>query len=154
MNIKCFCDASFDPRRKIAVIGWKIGTNSNTQYDIIEDTTNTAAEICVLIRLIEELINDHDHIHKYTIFTDCQSIINRINSAQKLIDCQFKNRRGKLLTNAHLYCKLFDLLNPRIKIKHTAGHMPKLHMNNDQLIFSELDIAVRKRLRTLINEYS
>ena len=73
--MKCYCDASFDPCTKNAVCGWQIGNNP-IQLMNISKTTNTKAEIIGLITLINNL----DPTSGYIIYTDCESIINRIKS--------------------------------------------------------------------------
>ena len=42
--IKCYCDASYDPKFRTAVIGWKIG-DSNIHTLTIDKTNNIRAEI-------------------------------------------------------------------------------------------------------------
>ena len=141
---KCYCDASFNPVSRIAVIGWRIN-NNKIQTMIIKNTNNTRAEIIGLIRLISELEKDK----QYMIYTDCMGIINRIASKDVLIHKQYKTANGRILANADLYDQLFGMLTDNIQIQHIKGHLPKDLMNEDNMRFSELDKYVRHKLRSL-----
>lgn len=142
--IKCYTDASFDPVTRIAVCGWKIN-NSKTHTFILRQTNNTRAEIISLIDLIENL-NANSH---YVIFTDCEGIIKRVQSKNKLVEKIFCNRKGKELNNADLYKKLFEILTSNITLEHIEGHIPTGNMNEDNRNFSELDKYLRSELRSL-----
>lgn len=147
MNIiKCYCDASYNPQTKIAVIGWKIGQNKIRDM-LLTDTNNTRAEIIGLIHLINEL----DPNLKYIIHTDCQSILNRLMSKEKLIGKDFKNAKGEKLGNADLYQKLFEIVTENITLVHIDGHISREKMNEDNVIFSQLDKYVRRKLRIITN---
>jgi ribonuclease HI len=143
---KCFCDASYSPLHKFAIIGWQIGKNEiNIQR--INDTNNTRAELIAMIKLLKCLdVNEH-----YTIFTDCQGIIRSLNKKEKIVEKKFKNNRGKELANADLYRKLYDLFLPNISIVHISGHIPTKLMNNDNENFSRVDKLVRSVLREHVN---
>lgn len=141
--VNCYCDASYDPETKTAICGWKIG-DDDIKFLCVKNTNNTRAEIIGLIRLITNL----DDQLEYIIYTDCESILNRIASKEKLIKCSFKNKRGIPLSNGDLYRQLFDLLNPNIKLVHIEGHLPVGQMNNHNFIFSKLDKKVRAKLRS------
>lgn len=143
--IPCYCDASFDPQIRVAIIGWRI--NDGPIYtQTIKNTNNTRAEIFGLITLINHL----DPVKKYIVYTDCESIIRRIATKQKLIDSQFKNNKGELLHNHDLYQALFHLLNENIIVTHIKGHMPAGQMDDTNVNFSQLDKYVRKKLRNKV----
>ena len=152
--IKCFCDASYSPQTKIAIVGWQIG-NSDITTIKIENTNNTRAEIIGIIKLMTEIhdIHNTDNANKpkkeYTIYTDCQSILNRIESKDKLIKKNFMNRKNVRLANADLYEQLFDLLQNNIILEHIVGHMPNKKMNEQNKQFSILDRLVRSELRKI-----
>ena len=143
-TIKCYSDASFDPGSKTAVIGWRIN-RENIRINTLSNTNNTRAEIIGLINLISEL----DPTLNYIIYTDCQSIINRIACFDKLIQKNFTNNRGTELANVDIYKKLFGLLTPNIRLIHIDGHSPANQKNEDDKLFSELDRCVRKELRKI-----
>ena len=140
-NINCYCDSSFDPSTHIAVVGWKIG--DVIEFVLATKTTNTRAEITGLIETIIYLEPDLP----YTIYTDCQSVLNRIKNKDKLIEKNFMNKKGIKLSNADLYQELFALLQPNIKFEYIKGHLPSNQMNEHNMHFSQLDKLVRKELR-------
>ena len=145
--IKCYSDASFSPKHKIAVIGWKIESNACCTQ-IIHDTTNTRAEFLAIL----DLINHLDNTNKYIIFTDCAGVINCLNKQEKLVGKNFKNKHGKNLSNGDLYKQLFDdLKNKYIVIKQLPGHMAVGLMNPDNVLFSHLDKTARKELRQYVS---
>ncbi|AYV84931.1 MAG: hypothetical protein Satyrvirus1_17 [Satyrvirus sp.] len=142
--IKCYCDASYDPKSHVAIIGYIVGNNSICTEKIV-NTNNTRAEIIGLINLIGTL-EDND----YVIYTDCQNIIKRLKSKDKLVENGFKNKKGIPLSNADLYKKLFDTIKPNIKLEHIKGHLPTKFMTDDNKMFSMLDKFVRKKLRNIV----
>lgn len=144
-HIKCYCDASFDPVSKIAVIGWKIG-DGDIQTFLCKNTNNSRAEIIGLINLIS-LLNP---TNEYIIFTDCESIIRRLSNKEILINKDFKNKAGMPLSNVDLYKKLFEIIPNNIIIKHINGHMPIKLMADENIIFSTVDKFVRKLLRSAL----
>jgi len=146
-EIKCYCDASFDPKSKIAIAGWKIGDDVIRDI-MINNTTNTRAEIIALVKLI----NDLNPNQKYIIYTDCLGIINRLASKDKLIKKNFSNNRGVKLSNADLYQKMFEIVSENIKILHIDGHIATKLMNQDNMRFSELDKHVRSVLRSMVKD--
>ena len=149
MITKCYCDASYDPQSKTAVVGYTIGTVFDPIIFYMKNTKNTRAEIHGLIKLINVL----DPNRAYIIYTDCDSILKRIKKRDDLMRNQFKNRKGKLLKSADLYRQLFDLVsnNLDLDIRHIRGHMPTHQKNDDDMMFGKLDKFVRAKLRSVIN---
>ena len=145
--IKCYTDASFDPKSNTAIIGWKIN-KQNLRINVLKNTTNIRAEIVSLINLLENLELDKNYI----IYTDCQSVLNRIESKELLIKKNFMTNKGKELGNADLYRKLFDLLTPNIKLIHIDGHLPVNLKDDDDKEFSDLDKRVRQELRKIVKK--
>lgn len=147
--IKCYTDASYDPTSHVAVIGWRI-QNGLIHTTVLHNTNNTRAEIIGLIDLLDALT---DKTLSYVVYTDCQSILNRLAVKDKLIEMNFCNNKGEPLHNSDLYKKLFNLLseNPNIKLTHIKGHLPTKDMTADNSLFSELDKCVRRKLRAYRN---
>ena len=148
-TIKCYCDASFCPERKVAVCGWKIG-NNDCFTKVIHNTNNTRAEYLAIL----DLLNHIDKINQYIIYTDCQGIINTINKKDKLISKNFRNKKGEDLANGDLYKLLFTVLenHHNISIVFTPGHMPSKLMNIDNQMFSQVDKLIRKELRIYLSQ--
>lgn len=152
--MKYYCDASFNPQHKIAVIAWKSNDNddNNIHYKILYDTTNTGAEIEALVEILNEIYNSNLR-ENVIIFTDCQSAINRINARIKLIESNFISKKGTRNRNADRYIKIFkliDSIDADIEFKHIKGHVPAGQMNDDNKIFSSIDKFARKQLRVII----
>ena len=143
--IKCYTDASFDPVTNTAVIGWKVN-KQDLRMNVLKNTTNIRAEIIGLINLLSEL----DPNKNYIIYTDCQSVLNRIASKELLIRKNFMANSGKELNNADLYKKLFQMLTPNVKLIHIDGHLPVNMRDDDDKEFSDLDKQVRHELRKLV----
>lgn len=155
--IKCYCDASYDPNHNLAIVGYRIG-ESPINIIIIENTNNTSAEVQGILNLVNTIVNNLDiNITKYVIFTDCQSALNRINSKNKIIENDYKTKKGNCIANSEYYKQLFAILDNIflnhkiiIEFKHINGHLPKNEMNDDNKKFHMLDKFVRKRLRYII----
>jgi ribonuclease HI len=152
-SVKYFCDGSFNPLHKIAVIAWT-GWDRVIHWDVLRDTTNTSAELEGLIKVLDSLsqVNDNCDV---TIFTDCLSAINRISSREKLEETNFVTKKGTILGNADRYIKIFNLIDQipnKIEFKHIKGHIPRHRMTDDNLIFSSVDKFARKQLREIIKD--
>ncbi|XWV24518.1 mg735 protein [Tupanvirus deep ocean] len=143
--IDCYCDASYSPDNDIAILGWVIG-NEEINIKIVGNTTNTRAELLAIVCLLNKLAPNI----KYTIYTDCQGIIERLKSKDKLISKKFLNRKGVELSNADLYKQLFALVNNNITIKHIEGHIASKLMSDNNKKFSMLDKHVRNILRETV----
>ncbi len=124
MEINCYCDASYDPKTKNAVCGYIINSKQINLHRI-KNTNNTRAEIIGLIKLLEKINNTINFDDKINIYTDCQSVLKRIKSKEKLIKNNYCNKKGIKLNNADLLEKLFLLLQPNIILNHIDGHIPK-----------------------------
>lgn len=112
----------------------------------VRNTTNIRAEIISLLHLLLKLTPTK----KYTVYIDCKSIINCLDKKTKLITNNFKNKKGKTLSNADLYEKKFNTIGDNVVLKHIKGHMPTKQMNSDNKKFGLLDRFVRKCLRKKI----
>lgn len=197
--IKCYCDSSYSPQHKLAVVGYQIGDEPINTF-IIENTNNTSAEVQGLLHLVISLVSNNTRIeikkrinlmnsiidnnvdnnnstynllnlineiqrllinnvydHKnlqYFIYTDCESALYRINSKDEIINNGYKTKKGKDISNAEYYKKLFNILNNvnNIQFKHIKGHLPKDQMDDDNKKFSILDQFVRNQLRSIIKD--
>ena len=151
--MKCFCDGSYNPQHKIAVIAWKCG-DGDIKHEIIHNTNNTRAELEALIKVLND-VQKQKIDGTIVINTDCQSAINRINSRTKLEEAGFMTKKGTMVRNTDIYIKLFELTDSipnDIEFKHIDGHIRKRLMTDDNRIFSTIDKFARKRLREIINK--
>lgn len=152
-EVKSFCDASFSPKHKIGVIGWKIG-ESKINTKIITDTDNSSAELICLLDLLKNLDLSKNNI----IYTDCESAVRRIKSKDEIISNGYrKNKKDGFIKNHAVYREIFCILNENslqseniIKINHIEGHIKKELMTPDNVEFSKVDRFIRKELRRVV----
>lgn len=133
-NIEIYVDSSFNPQTKIAVCGWMLDGKIDSM--IIKDTTCTEAEILGIIHVlgIIYVMNPNCNV---IIYSDCQTAVNLIT---------------KRRYNKEIYTKLFeyyDKCKDRCQIIKVQGHKKKSLRNEIENNFSKLDIAVRKKLRSI-----
>nr|WIL04925.1 ribonuclease H [Cedratvirus duvanny] len=140
--IKCYTDASYDPRSRVAVAGWKIGQES-IHHELIHNTSINRAELQGMINLIQHL----EGYNNFTIFTDCENIVNKYQQREEIISRNFLTKNGKEIANSDLLRKFFAICKDNITIKHIQGHMTKQLMNDDNRNFSLVDKHVRRVLR-------
>jgi ribonuclease HI len=151
--MNCFCDGSYNPQYKIAVIVWKCG-DINIKHDVVRNTNNTRAELEALIRVLIDILKWKIN-GTIIINTDCQSAIKRIKSRTTLETSNFMTKKNTIIRNADNYIKIFkliDLIPNNIEFKHIDGHIQKKLMNADNIIFSTVDKFARKQLREIINK--
>lgn len=155
-------DASYDPKTHIACLGYMIYNESESQsdtgsdkiynqiqYKILENTTNTAAEIQGFIWMIEEILQNKqlEKIEKLTCLTDCQTLYSLNSRRNNLtLSSSFQHNIYKL------YFQLIDQLSFPVDFILIPGHLKKsLHSTISSPcpypVFSKLDRAVRSRLR-------
>ncbi|NJO90949.1 MAG: ribonuclease H [Chloroflexia bacterium] len=112
-----------------------------------ENTSSTKLEIQTLLWALSEVNITY---YKLTVYTDSQNIISLPGRQKKLEQNGFMTSKNKLHENHLLYKELFNYLNEKniefIKIK---GHQPKQNKEQEDLLFSLVDKAVRKASRTL-----
>nr|WIL04303.1 ribonuclease H [Cedratvirus lena] len=140
--LRCYTDASYDPRSRLSVIGWKIG-QGEIQHELIYNTSINRAELQCTINLIQQL----ELGQEYLIFTDCENIVNKHQQREEIISRNFLTKNGKEIANSDLLREFFTLCTDNITIKHIQGHMAKHLMNDDNRKFSLVDKHVRRVLR-------
>ncbi len=112
-----------------------------------ENTSSTKLEIQTLLWAFSEINISYS---KLIVYTDSQNIIGLPGRQKKLEQNGFMTSKNKLHENHLLYKEFFNFLNEKniefIKIK---GHQPKQHKEQEDLLFSMVDKAVRKASRML-----
>ena len=169
-TITYYTDASYSPPEKFAVIGYMCVRNEEDEnlnpkdlkinFEIIENTTNTEAEIIGIISVLKSIKKGKDSEKSHTIYTDCESVLGRIKKKNQLIQKNFKTKTNKDLNNSSLYKELFELIEGKEDLytfHHIDGHITKkliINTANEKhhLRFSEVDKKVRKILRKEIKE--
>ncbi|QIN54536.1 ribonuclease H [Cedratvirus kamchatka] len=141
--LRCYTDASYDPRSRLSVIGWKIG-QGEIQHELIYNTSINRAELQGMINLIMHLQEEHSN---FIIFTDCENIVNKNRQREEIISRNFLTKNGKEIANSDLLREFFAICTENITIKHIQGHMAKHLMNDDNREFALVDKHVRRVLR-------
>ena len=125
-----FTDISFDPKSKMAVMGY---INNDVLFtNILLQTRNTEAEIKCIIWMIKSL-TFKSHL-LYTVYTDCK----------RAVDLQYKPSLKK-----PVYAELIALLqlNSNIRLVHIYGHKASDEKTDIDHKFSVLDNSVRQLMR-------
>ncbi|SPN79832.1 Ribonuclease H [Brazilian cedratvirus IHUMI] len=142
--MQCFCDASYNPKTRVAVVGWKIGQES-IHHEIIYDTNINRAELQGIVALIRHL-QQRGPIST-TIFTDCENIVNKHRQREEIISRNYLTKKGKPVTNSDLLREFFTICTDKITIQHIEGHVAKHLMNDNNREFALVDRHVRRMLR-------
>jgi ribonuclease HI len=112
-----------------------------------ENTSSTKLEIQTLLWAFSEINISYN---KLTVYADSQNIIGLPGRQKKLEQNGFMTSKNKLHENHNMYKEFFNYLEGKniefIKIK---GHQPKKHKEQEDLLFTMVDKAVRKASRTL-----
>lgn len=150
-----FTDGSVDVQSKIgfgaALIISEDELTSETlkervQIKRFENTSSTKLELQTLIWALAELDLGEQ---KIIIYTDSQNITQLLERRPRLEKDYFRTKSGELLNNYELYKEFFqmvDLLN--CKIVKVKGHQPTKYKNEIELVFTLVDRASRKALRS------
>ena len=111
-----------------------------------ENTSSAKLELQTLLWALSELPQDGQQI---IIYTDSQNITQLVERRRRLEDKNFCSKSGKPLKNADLYkqfYKVVDALN--CEIVKVQGHRPSRLKNEIERIFTIVDKASRKALRS------
>lgn len=145
-----YTDASFDPKRHLAVAGFCILKNAEEKPLVhihqFEEKNNIRSELRGALIALEAA---ETHRTAVTLYTDCQGIFNLPQRREKLESCGYKsNRKNTPLANADLY-QAFFLISDRLNLKiiWVKGHSPSANQTLIQKNFRVVDQAVRKKLR-------
>jgi ribonuclease HI len=156
--VECFCDASFDQKLRIGVIGWCIDNNP-IKLKTINDTTNTQCECEGVLNILKEIteiteITEINVINKtyktYIIYTDCESLINNIKNKEKIKNDNYLRKNMNPINNIEIYKQIFEILDiskMKIEFNHIDGHKPTKQKNDLDKKFSKIDKLVRNELR-------
>lgn len=116
-----YVDASFDPKTKLAICGEMVITINNYDftYHIIENTTNTEAEILGVLNILNKI----DPINNLIIYTDCQMILT-------LINYNLNERKN----NKQIYNRFYDLYDKfegKCKFIKVSGHLSNKNLRSN-----------------------
>lgn len=154
-NLRLFVDGSVDVKQKVGYgahlfTGIEEEQPDNLKSKIVikrfEDTSSTKLEIENLLYALQTL---DDGVNKIEVFTDSQNIISLLDRRERLERNGYSSGKHEQIANAYLYkqfYKLLDALNCTfVKIK---GHKPSIEKNYIDRVFSLVDKAARKALRS------
>jgi len=119
-----------------------------------EGISSTELELKTLIWALDKLQTDLKGV-KLTVYTDSQNVAGLIERRARLEQKGFRNRSGDLLKQARSYKLLFELLDKlsessEVEIIKIKGHQRKSERSELEKLFSLVDQATRRRLRSLL----
>lgn len=148
-----FTDGSVNTISKVGVgaVLWIKDLNEKVNPEEIqtkkfENTSSTKLELQTLIWALE---TSELKASKITVYTDSQNIVGLMGRRVRLEKNNFISKNGKELKNKKLYQKFYllsDSLN--LEILKIKGHKASCKKNKLDLIFTQVDKAARKVLRT------
>ncbi len=152
-----FTDGSVHPQTKDgygAALLVKPEDHSRTLHELSEqiqvfkftETSSSRIELQTLLRALADLPESHSPL---TIYTDSQNILSLADRRSRLEANDFYSSKGKLLKNAELYRRFFEIFDERgfrlVKIK---GHKPVSERDSIDQQFNLVDKAARKACRS------
>lgn len=153
MEINLLTDGSVDPKSGVGFGAYLTFSGTLQCFDSLsnqvkvrrfEKTSSTRLEIQTLLWALSE-IQAQDIIS----YTDSQNIAGLFSRREKLVKNDYYSRAGMLLHNHELYREFFELTDKlRIQFRLISGHKPSADKNQTDKIFSIVDRASRKALRT------
>lgn len=159
MEIYLLTDGSVDPKLEIgfgAYLAFSGDFNnfdaSNNQVKIrrFEKTSSTKLEMQTLLWALSEIQGQ-----KIISYTDSQNIAGLFSRRERLVENDYYSGAGKLLHHHELYRKFFELTDSiNIQFRLISGHKPSGGKSQIDRIFSIVDRASRKALRTHIKSIS
>lgn len=158
-KIRLFVDGSVHAQLKIGFGAYLlIGEKAMPLNDLrgvvktkrFDNTSSTKLELQTLLWALNEISHTG---HKIEIYTDSQNIISLTDRRERLVQNNFYTSKNKLHRNHELYKAFYqtvDKLNYElIKVK---GHLPTKEKDTIARIFSLVDKASRKALRTSLGK--
>lgn len=124
--------------------------NDNLKHSVqtkrFENTSSTKLELQTLIWALAELELGEQ---KIIVYTDSQNITQLMERRQRLEKSYFRAKSGELLNNYELYKEFYQMMDllscELVKVK---GHRPTKYKNEIERVFTLVDKASRKALRT------
>jgi len=158
-QISLFLDGSVHAQLKIGFGAYLIATEKELPLNLLkstikikrfDNTSSTKLELQTLLWALDEISATPQ---KITIYTDAQNIIGLPTRRARLVQNNFYTSKNKLHQYHELYKTFYrvtDSLNYQlVKVK---GHLPTKEKDNIAQLFSLVDKASRKALRTHIIE--
>lgn len=120
-----------------------------------KNTKCTSAEIATAIWAMElcqsKFLTDNDASSpKFVLYTDCQTVAGLLSRRLRLETRHFKSRKsGKLLSNAMLYKRFYDLCDAvKPEILWLKGHSKRSKDDRIREAFATVDQKTRNALRS------
>jgi ribonuclease HI len=151
--IHLFVDGSVNTKTKIGIGSYFFIKNLQTPVNEIEvqltsfdNTSSTKLELENLLEALKAIRIEGD----ITVYTESQNIISLPERKSKLISKDYKNGKGVLLKNHLLYKEFFKLTKDKtVKFIKIKGHQPKGNKGELDKLFSIVDKASRKAIRSI-----
>lgn len=154
-EILLFTDGSVNTKTKtgmgayLAVLGSEI-SSENLKEKVktmqFENTSSTRLELETLLWALDEVSSSAT---KITVYTDSQNITGLLRRRERLEKNDFRSKNDRLMNNHDLYREFYrkvDQLN--CQFVKVTGHQPSRQKDKIHLLFTLVDRASRKALRT------
>ncbi|MGB3212478.1 MAG: RNase H family protein [Desulforhopalus sp.] len=156
MKIMLFTDGSVNSMLKVgygAYLEFSEDQQSQTSHiklKLFADTSSSKLELQTLLWALSEI-----SAPEVNLYTDSQNIVGLTSRRKKLEENDYYAKNGKRLKNHELYKQLYKFTdNLNITVTQIKGHMPANRKSHIDMIFSLVDRASRKTLRTYISKHS
>ena len=153
--LKIFIDGSTDPVTKIGYGATLIVGDITVPPELLvpkirvkmfEQTTSTKLELQCLLWALNEI---GEKAKKIIIYTDSQNIIRLPQKGEEFRKNNYQSRGGKPLSHSELYREFYTITDKLdCEFIKVAGHQRSDKKDNTSRIFTLLDRAARKALRS------
>ena len=156
-KIRLFTDGSVHTQSNIGYGAFLLVENESLPIETLktkvttkrfENTTSTKLELQILLWALNEIPPTSQQL---IIYTDSQNIIGLPARRNRLEQNDFHTSKNQLLRNHKLYQAFYQLLDKlNFELVKIKGHLPTKEKDRMAQLFSLVDKAARKALRTEI----
>ncbi len=108
------------------------------------NTSSTKLELQTLLWALSEV-----SVPEVVLYTDSQNIVGLNQRRKRMEENEYAAKSGKLLINHDLYKQYYEFTDKLdLQVVQVSGHSPTRRKSPIEKIFSEVDRAARKALRT------
>jgi len=158
-ELNIFTDASVNTKSKTGFGAYLELTDLSVPYENLknniktikfENTSSSRIELQTLLYSLRQL---KDTNKKITVYTDSQTIKGLLSRRERLEKSNFISGKNKLLKNHDLYKEFYKFCDKNfIEVVKLTGHKKSMEKNYIDKIFSAVDKASRKALRSFTNK--
>ena len=156
-KLRLFTDGSIHTQSNIGYGAFLLVENESLPIETLktkvttkrfENTTSTKLELQILLWALNEIPPTSQQL---IIYTDSQNIIGLPARRNRLEQNDFHTSKNQLLRNHKLYQAFYQLLDKlNFELVKIKGHLPTKEKDRMAQLFSLVDKAARKALRTEI----